>query len=160
MARNMPSLVALLGLLAVAGYQNRDKLGGMLDGLRNSNDPANPNANSGGGFGDILGNLGGALGGLAGGSGRDILNGGLGDLVERFQQSGRRDKVDSWISSGENLSVDTSELEAALGDDTLTELSQKTGLSRADLLERLSQTVPDAVNRLTPDGHLPSGAGA
>jgi hypothetical protein len=27
MARGMPSLAALLGLVAVAGYQNRDKLG-------------------------------------------------------------------------------------------------------------------------------------
>jgi hypothetical protein len=26
MARGMPSMVALLGLLAVAGYQNRDKI--------------------------------------------------------------------------------------------------------------------------------------
>ena len=30
MSRGMPSMVALLGLLAVAGYQNRDKIAEML----------------------------------------------------------------------------------------------------------------------------------
>ena len=33
MANNMPSLTALLGLLAIAGYQNRDKIAEMLKGL-------------------------------------------------------------------------------------------------------------------------------
>ena len=32
MSRGMPSLTALLGLLAIAGYQNRDKLAEMLSG--------------------------------------------------------------------------------------------------------------------------------
>ena len=30
MSRGMPSMMALLGLLAVAGYQNRDKISEML----------------------------------------------------------------------------------------------------------------------------------
>ena len=34
MSRGMPSMVALLGLLAVAGYQNRDKIAEMLGGLK------------------------------------------------------------------------------------------------------------------------------
>lgn len=32
MSRGSPSMVALLGLLAVAGYQNRDKIAEMLGG--------------------------------------------------------------------------------------------------------------------------------
>ena len=32
MSRGMPSLTALLGLVALAGYQNRDKLAEMLQG--------------------------------------------------------------------------------------------------------------------------------
>ena len=32
MSRGMPSMVSLLGLLAVAGYQNRDKIAEMLGG--------------------------------------------------------------------------------------------------------------------------------
>ena len=154
MAKGMPSMVALLGLLAVAGYQNRDKLGGLLNGLGNQPaDPANPNRASGG-LGDILGGLGGAS---AGG----VLSGGLGDLVDRFRQTGRGDKADSWINTGAtNAPVNSSELEETLGEDTITELTQKTGLSRAELLERLSKTLPDAVNQLTPEGRLPTEAEA
>ena len=36
MSRGMPSMTALLGLLAVAGYQNRDKIKEMLGGVTKS----------------------------------------------------------------------------------------------------------------------------
>ena len=41
MSRGMPSMTALLGLLALAGYQNRDKLGELLKGAgSNTGSPA------------------------------------------------------------------------------------------------------------------------
>jgi len=52
--------------------------------------------------------------------------------------------------------VDTSHLEEALGEDTIAELTEKTGLSREELLKRLSETLPDAVNQMTPEGRLPT----
>ena len=158
MARGMPSMVALLGLLAVAGYQNRDKLGGLLGGLGNQPaDPNDPNRQSGG-LGGLLGGLGDALGG---GSSGDVLSGGLGDLVDRFRQSGHGDKADSWIDPvSSNAEVAPADLESTLGEETIGELTQKTGLSRAELLERLSKTLPDAVNQWTPQGRLPTEAEA
>lgn len=156
MAR-MPSMVALLGLLAVAGYQNRDKLGELLSGLGSKSDnPGDPNRQPGG-FSDILNGLSGMLGGATSGS---VLSGGLGDLVDRFRQTGRGDKADSWINAGDNAAVEASDLEEALGEDTIVELTQKTGLSREELLKRLSETLPDAVNQMTPDGRLPTEAEA
>jgi len=159
MAKGMPSMIALLGMLAVAGYQNRDKLGGLLGNLGGQqNDPNNPNRSSGG-LGDLLGGLGGGLGGALGGAGAgSVLTGGLGDIVDRFRQTGRGDKADSWINNGSNVPVEASDLEDALGEDTISELTQKTGLSRSELLERLSKTLPDAVNHFTPDGRLPTEA--
>lgn len=155
MAKGMPSMVALLGLLAVAGYQNRDKLGGLLGGLGNQSGTTNgAPGNGSGGFGDILNGLGGALGGATAGN----MSGGLGELVDRFRQTGRGDKADSWINSGANAPVEAADLEDTLGEDTIAELTQKTGLSRQDLLERLSQTLPEAVNQLTPQGRLPTEA--
>lgn len=154
MAKGMPSMVALLGLLAVAGYQNRDKLGGLLNGLGGQpGDPTRPGQQSGG-LGDLIGGLGGALGGASAGS---VLSGGLGDLVDRFRQSGRGPQADSWINTGaDNAPVQVSDLEETLGEETLVELTEKTGLSRAELLERLSKTLPDAVNKMTPNGRLPT----
>ncbi len=157
MAKGMPSMVALLGLLAVAGYQNRDKLGGLLEGLGNQpQDPNNPNRNTGG-LGDMLQGLGGALGGASAGS---IVNGGLSDLLDRFRQSGRGDKADSWVRAGDNASINSTDLEETLGEDTIAELTQKTGMTRSELLERLSKTLPEAVNTMTPDGRLPTEAEA
>ncbi|WP_236898605.1 YidB family protein [Devosia sp. SL43] len=145
-------MVALLGLLAVAGYQNRDKLGGLLNGLGSEagSDGANHRA---GGLGDLLN-------GLGGGSAGSILSGGLGDLVDRFRQSGRGDTADSWVKAGDNAPLQASDLEATLGEDTIAELTQKTGLSRAEVLDRLSSTLPDAVNQMTPEGRLPTEAEA
>ena len=37
----------------------------------------------------------------------------------------------------------------------LTTLMKQTGLSREELLARLSRTLPDAVDKYTPDGTLP-----
>jgi uncharacterized protein YidB (DUF937 family) len=156
MAKGMPSMMALLGLLAVAGYQNRDKLGDLFGGQGNpSTDPNLPNRQPGA-LGGVLGSLGGVLGGAAAGTTAGTLSGGLGELVDTFRQSGRGDKADSWVGAGANAAVAPADLEETLGNDTITELTQKTGLSRAELLDRLSQTLPAAVNHLTPDGRLPT----
>jgi uncharacterized protein YidB (DUF937 family) len=143
MARNSPSLVALLGLLAVAGYQNRDKLGEMLNGR--TSDPSR-------GPGDSQGDL---LDGPRQTQGGGGLLGGLTELVERFTAPHQRAKVDSWVQRGPNAPLAPSELEEALDEDTIAELVAKTGLSREDLLSRLSTALPDAVDQVTPDGHFP-----
>ena len=60
MSRGMPSMTALLGLLALAGYQNRDKLGELLKGVTDKNaQPGTGNQQSP--LGGLFGNLGGAL---------------------------------------------------------------------------------------------------
>ena len=66
MSRGFPSLTALLGLVAVAGYQNRDKIAEMLRGATSGAPPASgPGQPQQGGLGGLLGNLGGAgVGGL------------------------------------------------------------------------------------------------
>src|SRR4030095_4554866 len=92
MSRGMPSMVALLGLLAVAGYQNREKIAEMLGGRQESGS-APGQQNQQGAQGGVLGNLGGLLGGATAGS---VLSGGLRDLVKRFKQSGQTQAADSW----------------------------------------------------------------
>ena len=163
MARGMPSMVALLGMLAVAGYQNRDKLGSMLGGMGGQSagglgqNGLGQGGQSSGGLGGMLGGaLGGAGGGMAGGGLGSVLSGGLGDLMDRFNGSGHGQKAQSWVGSGQNEPIAPTDLEQTLGEDTLAELQEKTGLSRQDLLERLSKTLPEAVNHFTPEGRIPS----
>ena len=151
MSRGFPSMTALLGLLAVAGYQNRDKLAELLGGLGGSK----PGAAGQGGLGGLLGQLKDSLGGASTGG---ILSGGLGELVDRFKQSGQSDIADSWVRQGPNKQIAPSQLEQAIGPDVLETLSQQTGLSRDELLARLSRELPDAVDKYTPQGRLPTEA--
>lgn len=143
MARSSPSLVALLGLLAVAGYQNRDKLGELLNGR--SDDPTR---DPGAGAGGILDSFRQSQGG--GG-----LLSGLSELFDRFVAPQHRTKIDSWVQQGPNEPLSADELEQALDADTIAELVAKTGLSRQELLSRLSASLPHAVDQVTPDGHFP-----
>ena len=152
MSRGFPSMTALLGLLAVAGYQNRDKLAEMLSGS---------GANSGSlgqGRGPQQGGLGGLVGSLGGGGLGGLLGGGLGELVESFRQNGQGEAAESWVRHGPNQPITPDQLERAIGPDVLESLSQRTGLSREDLLARLARDLPDAVDRYTPDGRLPGSA--
>ena len=113
-----------------------------------------PGGGAGGGLSDMLkGGLGGLLAGGAAGS---VLSGGLGDLLNQFQQKGLGDKADSWVSNGPNKQVAPGDLANALGADQIESLSAQSGLSRDELLQGLSQFLPDVVNHLTPDGRLPN----
>ena len=149
MSRGMPSLTALLGLVALAGYQNRDKLAEMLQGATGSRAAG---AGQQGPLGGLLGNLGGAL---AGGGVGSLLNGGLSELLERFRQNGQGDAAQSWIDKGPNKELPPPQLKQAIGPDLLAALEQQTGLSQEELLARLSRELPSAVDRYTPDGRLP-----
>jgi uncharacterized protein YidB (DUF937 family) len=156
MRRGFPSMTALLGLLAIAGYQNRDKLAEMLGGQTSG--PAGLGGGPGqqqGGSGQ-LGGLGGLLGSLGGTSAGGLLSGGLGELVERFRQNGHGEVADSWVAPGPNKEVAPHQLEQAIGPDVLASLTQQTGLSRDEILARLSRDLPQAVDQYTPEGRLPT----
>lgn len=157
MSKSTPPLLALLGLVAVAGYQNRNKISEMLTDARQRADSADSSALAevqSAGFMAEIGKLFGA--GRSGGT----LSAGLGDLVERFKSTGRQASVDSWVSDKANMPLGVDDLESALGTETLAALAQKTGLSRAELLLRLNRALPEVVNRFTPNGRLPDAVEA
>jgi uncharacterized protein YidB (DUF937 family) len=151
MSRGMPSMTALLGLLAVAGYQNRDKIAEMLRGIGQGT----PGAAGQGGLGGLLGQLRSSLGGAGAGG---ILSGGLGELVDRFKQSGQAETAESWVKTGPNKPCTPAQLEQAIGPEVLDTLARQTGLSRDELLARLCRELPDAVDKYTPQGRLPTEA--
>jgi len=153
MAKGMPSLLALLGLVAVAGYQNRDKLRDMIGDAQGGAAGLSPRQSGAAGSGGLLEEVGQMFG--SGNSGRNLSES-LGTLVDRFRDTGQGATADSWVSKEANRELQPDELERAIGNDTLAELSGKTGLSRAELVKRLTVALPETVNRLTPDGRLPS----
>jgi uncharacterized protein YidB (DUF937 family) len=87
--------------------------------------------------------------GNAGGSG-------LGDLVDSFRKSGLGQKAESWVGTGQNETVSPAEVEKGVGGDIIDELAQQTGVSREELLKRLSDVLPGLVDNMTPAGKLPA----
>jgi len=172
-----PLTMALLGLLAYTAMKS-------FSG--SSADPANPAtgdpapgrsasgapAPGAGGLGldEILrgglggqgsGELGGVLGGLGGGgSGAGgwggLLTSGLGDLLDQFHGAGKGDAARSWVGSGQNEPIAPHELSQVLTSEQIDFLTQRTGLSREELLAGLSEQLPSVVDGLTPAGRLPT----
>ena len=172
-----PLTMALLGLLA---YKAVKSVSG------SSADPANPAAgdpapgrsasgapaSGAGGLGldEILrgglggqgsGGLGGVLGGLGGGGAGaggwgGLLTSGLGDLLDQFHGAGKGDAARSWVGSGQNEPIAPHELSQVLTSEQIDFLTQRTGLSREELLAGLSEQLPSVVDGLTPAGRLPT----
>ena len=86
-----------------------------------------------------------------------LLNqhGGLSGLTGRFRQQGMGNLVDSWVGTGENLPVAPDQVHQALGDETIQGISSQTGMAPHLVTQQLSRFLPEMVNRLTPNGHVP-----
>jgi uncharacterized protein YidB (DUF937 family) len=85
----------------------------------------------------------------------NILDG-LGGLVKQFQQKGLGDTIDSWVNRGTNKDISSRQVSDALGSDVVDQLARRTGLSRDEVINELAKVLPGAVDRMTPDGRLPT----
>lgn len=133
-----------------------DEIGGMLGGGQ-----AGPGGQGG-------------LGGLGGGQGAALLGavismlvqgtqggagGGLAGLIEKFQAAGMGAAVNSWVSSGANQPISPEQVGSVLGQDQMSQLADRFGLSTGDLGAQVSQMLPQAVDRMTPNGQVPADGG-
>jgi uncharacterized protein YidB (DUF937 family) len=82
--------------------------------------------------------------------------GGLGGLLDKLQQGGLGNAVNSWIGSGQNQPVTPNQLGSALGPGIMKMLAQKSGLSEDEIRQQLSQVLPGLVDKLTPAGRMPT----
>ena len=138
MARGMPSFKALLALAAVVGWQNRDKLAELAKGL----------SAPGGPFDEARKQVGADQPGTT-------LKRGLEEMMKKFDQAGEGDKARSWVGTGENKPIDEPAMEKAAGPDLIGDLAKQLGLSREELLKRLTQALPQTVDQATPAGRVP-----
>jgi uncharacterized protein YidB (DUF937 family) len=104
----------------------------------------------------------GILGGVVGAAATKLLDhyierqGGLQNVVSQFEKSGYGDTMKSWISKGQNLPITADQMHQVLGSDTVKALAAKMGLPADKIAEMLAQHLPHAVDKVTPDGKLPS----
>jgi uncharacterized protein YidB (DUF937 family) len=96
------------------------------------------------------------LGGMAGSVMNMIQNdsGGLSGLVEQFQKNGLGEIAKSWVSSGNNLPVNGDQLLQVFGEQKLTTVAEKSGLTLQALLPILATALPILIDKLTPDGEV------
>ena len=141
-----PITLALAGLLAYRTYQGEGKLAEWIGHKGpNADQPAAGSGTQKPQLPPLLQSLGAAP-----------LAQGLNDLLKDFQQKGLGETIKSWIETGTNKPVSTTQLEQALGEEKIAWLRKQTGMSREALLEGLSRELPPTVDQLTPDGRLPT----
>ena len=125
-----PLMLALMALLASGALSRKG------DAVSPTTTPAQPTPDEG---------AGGVLGGLGG-------------LLDKLQKGGLGNATNSWIGSGQNQPVSPGQLGSALGPDIIKMLAQRSGLSEEEITKQLSQILPGVVDKLTPQGRLPTMA--
>src|SRR5262245_48816703 len=83
------------------------------------------------------------------------LLGGLGGLLDKRQKGGLGWSILGLVMAKISRSP-LGQLGPALGPDIIKTLAQRSGLSEEELIRQLSQALPGLVDKLTPNGRLPT----
>jgi len=113
------------------------------------------------GLDDILKSVTGGEGNSQGGGLMDSVMGliggnnkGLGGLVEKFTAGGLGDVVSSWVGKGENKPVSADQITSVLGDGKIAEIAKKAGIDPKMVSSKISEILPQVVDKLTPNGKI------
>jgi uncharacterized protein YidB (DUF937 family) len=105
-----------------------------------------------------MGLLDGLLGGVVGAemvtvvSGLIEKHGGVQGVVAQLEEQGLGGTVRSWVGNGANQPITADQIHQAFGSDTVKQLAAKVGMTPEDLAAKLSQILPQAIDKLTPGG--------
>ncbi|WKX68934.1 YidB family protein [Streptomyces sp. XD-27] len=106
-----------------------------------------------GGPAHLMGSLLSALG-AGSGSGGNALD----RLMEQLRDGGLGDQADSWVSTGANDPISGPELAQGLPYQVLEYVAEEAGISPETAADQLAEVLPEAVDKLTPDGTVPQGS--
>lgn len=117
----------------------------------------------GGAAGQLLG--GGGAGAGAGGAQSNVLsavmmllqqNGGLGNVISQFEQSGLGSQAASWVGTGANQSISGDQLSQVFGSGAIGQIASQLGMDHGQASGALAQLLPEVINHLTPQGQVTS----
>ncbi len=114
----------------------------------------------------LLGNL---MGGQQSGAGNPLLQiamqllqqqsqsstGTLDGLMDAFRKAGLAEQLNSWISTGQNLPVDSAQITDALGGDKIADIARQLGMSQGEVSGGLADLLPQLIDKITPNGQVP-----
>jgi uncharacterized protein YidB (DUF937 family) len=86
-----------------------------------------------------------------------IQNGGLSQLLGKFQQAGLADQAASWVGTGQNMPISADQVRAALGSNAIADIAGKLGMSHDQAAGGLANLLPQLVDQLTPQGQVTEG---
>jgi len=105
--------------------------------------------------------LDGLLGGAVGAEMATLVNsfiqqhGGVQGIVAQLEKQGLSSTVHSWVGTGANQPISSDQVHQVFGSGTIAQLAAKVGMNPQDLAQRLSQVLPTAIDKLTPEGKVP-----
>ena len=76
--------------------------------------------------------------------------------MDKLQKGGLGNLINSWVGPDQNQPVSPNQIGPALGPDIIKTLAQRSGLPEEELTRQLSQVLPGLVDKLTPNGRLPT----
>jgi uncharacterized protein YidB (DUF937 family) len=109
-----------------------------------------------------MGLLDGLLGGAVGAEMATVVNsliqqhGGVQGIIAQLEQQGLGPTVRSWVSTGANQPITAGQVHQVFGSDMITQLAAKAGITPQELTQKLSQVLPAAIDKLTPNGQVPA----
>lgn len=89
----------------------------------------------------------------------DSQPGGLGGLLQGFNNAGLGEHANSWVSTGQNQQVSPEQVEQGIGTGPLNQIASRAGVSPTVAKVALAALLPMIVDHLTPGGNVP-GRGA
>jgi len=85
--------------------------------------------------------------------------GGLNGLLAKLTKGGLGEQAKSWVSpEASNAPVSKQEITDALGQDQIDKLAEQANVSPEEAAGGLAQVLPTAVDKLTPQGEVPTEA--
>lgn len=84
------------------------------------------------------------------------MAGGLGNLINLFEQSGLSSQVQSWIGTGANQPVASNDIMKVFGDSKISQIAQQLGVNPQVASEQIANHLPNFLDKLTPNGQVPS----
>ena len=80
----------------------------------------------------------------------------LDKVMAGFQSAGLGNVLQSWIGTGQNLPISADQVRSVLGDGMIGDLAKRSGISEAETSQALTGLLPQVIDKLTPDGTVPS----
>jgi uncharacterized protein YidB (DUF937 family) len=85
-------------------------------------------------------------------------NGGVKEVLRRFEEKGFGSQANSWVSAGPNSPLKAEEIDEVIGGKELSRLSRKLGVNEREVALGLADILPEVVDQLSPDGNIPPEA--